>query len=260
MAVKAVHIEVVSDLTTSAFLASLQRFIPIPLEIYSDCGTNFQGAASELRRLWSDPEAQNSVSNAVPCRWHFNPPAAPHFGGLWEAAVKSMKTHLKRVIGTQLLTFEEMCTITQRIEAILNSRPITPLSSDPNDLRVLTPGHFLTDAPLVTLPDPDVTQIPMNRLNLQLLDQFHQSLWKRWSSEYLRLLQVRSKWHHPQPNVTLGDLVLVQAPNLPPTLWKMGRVEAVHPGEDGVVRVVTLRTSDGTLKRPVVKLARLPIN
>ncbi|CAI6367084.1 unnamed protein product [Macrosiphum euphorbiae] len=78
--------------------------------------------------------------------------------------------------------------------------------------------------------------------------------------QYLRLLQVRSKWYHAQPNVTLGDLVLVQAPNLPPTLWKMGRVEAVHPGEDGVVRVVTLRTSDGTLKRPVVKLARLPIN
>ncbi|KAF0705087.1 Integrase catalytic domain-containing protein, partial [Aphis craccivora] len=67
-----------------------------------------------------DPEAQNIVSNAVPCRWHFNPPAAPHFGGLWEAAVKSMKTHFKRVIGTQLLTFEEMCTITQRIESILN--------------------------------------------------------------------------------------------------------------------------------------------
>ncbi|XP_060855180.1 uncharacterized protein LOC132932844 [Metopolophium dirhodum] len=197
MAVKAVHIEVVSDLTTSAFLAALKRFIArrgIPLEIYSDCGTNFQGAASELRRLWSDPEAQNSVSNAVQCRWHFNPPAAPHFGGLWEAAVKSMKTHLKRVIGTQLLTFEEMCTITRRIEAILNSRPITPLSSDPNDLRVLTPGHFLTGEPLVTLPDHDVTQIPMNHLNRwQLLDQFHQSLWKRWSSEYLRSLQVRSK-------------------------------------------------------------------
>ncbi|CAI6364646.1 unnamed protein product [Macrosiphum euphorbiae] len=262
MAVKAVHIEVVSDLTTTAFLASLQRFVArrgIPSEIYSDCGTNFQGAASELRRLWSGPEAQNIFSNAIPCRWHFNPPAAPHFGGLWEAAVKSMKHHLKRVIGTQVLTFEEMCTITHRIEAILNSRPITPLSSDPNDLKVLTPGHFLIGAPLVALPNPDVTQIPMNRLHRwQLLDQFHQSLWKRWSIDYLRSLQVRSKWHRPQSNVTIGDLVLVQAPNLPPTLWKMGRVEEVHPGEDGVVRVVSLRTSDGTLKRPVVKLALLP--
>ncbi|XP_008179890.1 uncharacterized protein LOC103308389 [Acyrthosiphon pisum] len=182
MAVKAVHIEVVSDLTTPAFLASLQRFVArrgIQSEIYSDCGTNFQGAASELRRLWSDPVAQNTFSNAIPCRWHFNPPAAPHFGGLWEAAVRSMKHHLKRVIGTQVLTFEEMCTITHRIEAILNSRPITPFSSDPNDLQALTPGHFLIGAPLVALPDSDVTQIPINRLRRwQLLDQFHQSLWK----------------------------------------------------------------------------------
>ncbi|XP_008178496.1 uncharacterized protein LOC103307865 [Acyrthosiphon pisum] len=194
MAVKAVHIEVVSDLTTPAFLASLQRFVArrgIPSEIYLDCGTNFQGAESELRRLWSDPVAQNTFSNAIPCRWHFNPPAAPHFRGLWEAAVRSMKHHLKQVIGSQVLTFEEMSTITHRIEAILNSRPITPLSSDPNDLQALTPGHFLIGAPLVALPDSDVTQIPMNRLHRwQLLDQFHQSLWKHWSIDYLRSLKV----------------------------------------------------------------------
>lgn len=112
MAVKAVHIEEVSDLTTAAFFVSLQRFIArrgIPSKIYSDYDTNLiQGAATELRCLWSDPVAQNIFSNAISCQWHFNPPAIPHFGGLWEVAVKSMKYHLKRVIGIQVLTFEEM--------------------------------------------------------------------------------------------------------------------------------------------------------
>ncbi|XP_008187368.1 uncharacterized protein LOC103310535 [Acyrthosiphon pisum] len=128
--------EMVSDLTTLAFLASLKRFVArrgIPSEIYSNCGTNFQDAGSELRRLWSDPVAQNTFSNTIPCRWHFNPPAAPHFGGLWEAAVKSMKNHLKRAIGTQVLScqtrshlqeerqtsLKNECAITKKLQWLL---------------------------------------------------------------------------------------------------------------------------------------------
>ena len=88
----------------------------------------------------------------------------------------------------------------------------------------------------------------------------YQSFWKRWSTDYLTSLQSRSKWTHQQPNVNIGDLTLVQTPNQPPTYWKLRRIEEVHLGIDDIVRVVTVRTSDNVLKRPVVKLAKLPID
>jgi len=73
---------------------------------------------------------------------HFNPPGAPHFGGLWEAGVKSVKLPLNRILSDYRLTFEELTTVFCQVEECLNSRPLTPLSSDPNDLDVLTSGHF----------------------------------------------------------------------------------------------------------------------
>jgi len=78
-------------------------------------GTNFQGADNVLRPHPQDPHSLGLFSAAIPYQWHFNPIAAPHFGGLWEAAVKSVKYHLQRVIESQLLTFEEMTTLTHRI-------------------------------------------------------------------------------------------------------------------------------------------------
>lgn len=102
---------------------------------------------------------------------------------------KSVKFHLKRVIGTQTLTYEEFRTLTTRIEGILNSRPLTPISTDPHDYKTLTPGHFLIGQPIQTIPEIDVTQTPLNRLTRwQLIRQMHQSFWKRWAREYLTTL------------------------------------------------------------------------
>jgi len=264
MSVKAVHLEIVSDLTTDAFLAALDRFVArrgTPAHLYSDCGTNYVGAARQLKAIFKDTAVQERMTAHLPCIWHFNPPAAPHFGGLWEAAIKSTKFHMAHVIGTQILTFEEILTLVTRIEGILNSRPLTPASSDPNDLVPLTPGHFLIGQPLHALPESDVTQIPLNRLDRwQLIRQCHQSFWKRWAKEYLTTLQGRQKWFHQGLNLAVGDMVIVEAPNRPPSEWRLGRVTEVHPGQDKIVRVVTVRTQDGTYKRPVVKLVRLPVD
>ncbi|XP_027844862.2 uncharacterized protein LOC114125425 [Aphis gossypii] len=124
MTVKAVHLEIVTDLSTDAFLAALDhRFVArrgIPSNIYSDCGTNYVGAARQLRTLFRDTKAQDRLSSHLSCTWHFNPPAAPHFGGIWEAGIKSVKNHLKHVIGQQVLTYEEFLTLITRIEGILN--------------------------------------------------------------------------------------------------------------------------------------------
>ncbi|XP_057329854.1 uncharacterized protein LOC130670463 [Microplitis mediator] len=272
LAVKAVHIEVVTDLTTEAFLAALQRFIGRRgkcSNIYSDNGTNFVGANNslkELNDLWNDPQHNQRVHDFAThkgIRWHFIPTRAPSFGGLWEAAVKSFKHHLKRAIGTTLFTYEEFNTIVINIEAILNSRPLTPLSSDPNDLQSLTPGHFLIGDTLTSLPEHDYREIPENRLSRwQHLQQIRQHFWNRCSKEYLNELNIRHKWSTKgQPEtIKIGTVVLIKEDNLPPLQWRMGLITNVHPGADGVIRVVTVKTSTGNVERCIRKIAPLPVN
>ncbi|KAF0721556.1 Integrase catalytic domain-containing protein, partial [Aphis craccivora] len=261
--VKAVHLEVVSDLSTDAFLAAFDRFVArrgLPSDVYSDCGTNFVGANKLLRALIISLEGQAAISNSrACCNWHFNPPSAPHFGGLWEAAVRSTKRLLIRIIGTHVFTYEEFTTILCRVEAVLNSRPLTPTSTDPHDLDCLTPGHFLIGQPLLAVPPrscPDAA--PNLNKRWKLLDQCHQAFWRRWSNEYLTTLQERSKWTADTPSVNVNDMVIIVDNQSPPLTWRLGRVIDVVPGSDGRVRVARVLTRAGEVVRPVVKLVRLP--
>lgn len=254
---KAVHLELVSDLTSEAFLACLRRFIARRGRcnlILSDCGTNFVGASRQLAKY------MKTASSAENIEWKFNPPASPNFGGLWEAGIKATKLHLKRVIGEQILTFEESYTVLAQIEAVLNSRPLCPLSSDPADLNVLTPGHFLTLEPLTAVPEPTLIDCKANRLSRwQLLRQMHDNFWKRWQSEYLHTLQQRQKWWNPSLQLNPGDLVLIKNELTPPLQWRRARIVKLHPGNDGVSRVATVRTDNGIVQRPINKLCLLPI-
>lgn len=260
--VKAVHLEVVSDLTTDAFLAALQRFVArrgLPTDIYTDCGTNFVGAANQFRDLLKDPSHRGRLSTGMHCEWHFNPPAAPHFGGLWEAAVRSAKSLLVRIMGEHTFTLEEFGTILCRVEAILNSRPLTPSSTDPAEVDCLTPGHFLIGQPLLAVPEADIPTTTRTMINRwKLLNQCVQSFWHRWRDEYLHTLQSRNRWTSDAPNLSVGDMVVVKDPHAPPLKWNFARVCEIMPGADGVVRVVRLRIRDGFLVRPVVKLVKLP--
>ncbi|XP_046666600.1 uncharacterized protein LOC124358342 [Homalodisca vitripennis] len=269
LATKAVHLEVVTDMTSEAFIAAFKRFISrrgIVTNMYSDNGTNFVGAERELRELqdlFTNEEHQRRIveeSTAHLIKWHFIPPRSPHFGGLWEAAVRSVKHHLKRVVANASLTFEEFYTTLTMIEACLNSRPLTPLSTDPNDLSPLTPGHFLTGDALTALPEPNICYIQLNRLShWQGTQQIAQHFWTRWSKEYLSLLQQRPKWRSEAANIQLNQLVLLKEDNLPPLKWVTGRVVAVHPGADNRIRVATVKTSSGTFRRAVNKLCILPL-
>jgi len=269
MVTKAVHLEVVADLTTDGFIAALTRFVSrrgLCADIYSDCGTNFVGADAVLRRLINEQfnsskskETIDRFSTQRGINFHFNPPAAPHQGGLWESAVKSAKHHLRRVMGDTVLTLSQFMTLATQVEAMLNSRPLTPLSSDPSDLTALTPGHFLIGAPLASVPEPEVHDVPNNRLkHWHLVQAFHQRIWKRWSLEYLHTLQQRGKWTLKTDSLKVGDLVLVHTPSSPLN-WPLARVTNIHPGADGVVRVVDLKTQSGHLTRPAIKVFPLPL-
>ncbi len=179
-ATKALHLELVSDLTTEACLAALNRFVARRGRvnvIHSDQGTNFVGAFRQLQTL------MKNVFESEGILWKFSPPSSPNFGGIWEISVISVKTHLNRVIGGHILTFEELSTLLAQIESVLNSRPLCPMSSDPQDLNPLTPGHFLTMSPFVAFPEPNLSGSKISRLSRwQLLSKCHQDFWARWST------------------------------------------------------------------------------
>ncbi|XP_037931336.1 uncharacterized protein LOC119666126 [Teleopsis dalmanni] len=201
MSSKAIHLEAVSDLSSEAFVAALKRFFSRrgkSAHLYSDNGTNFIGALKKL-----DKEFGNAIKNntsmvpilaAEKIEWHFIPPASPHFGGIWEAAVKSTKYHLKRVIGETKLTFEEMTTLLNQIEAVLNSRPLCYISSEIDSIDVLTPGHFLIGRSILDEPEAEVK----NNISLvdrwKLLQKIKTDFWKKWKKEYVPSLQKRNNW------------------------------------------------------------------
>lgn len=227
MATKAVHLEVVSDLSTEAFMADLKRLFSRrgkAKAIYSDNATNFMGASRELNELYDLVQSEKhneKIQNFLiheKISWNFIPPRAPHFGSLWEAAVKSFKHHFTRIVGDTLLTFEQLETYTIEIEAILNSRPIFPMSSDPNDFHPLNPGHFLIGGPLTSYPQADLTTIPSNRLtSWQHAQKLRQHFWKRWSKEYLHHLNTRNKWSSGSTqDIKIGQLVIIKEDNAPP--------------------------------------------
>ncbi|XP_047020735.1 uncharacterized protein LOC124630779 [Helicoverpa zea] len=250
---KAVHLEVVSDLTSEAFILCIRRFVARrgkPYAIYCDNGRNFIGACNELGRMLQ--KSQDSVFNYSAnegIRFVFGPAYSPHFGGIWEAGIKSSKHHLKRVAGEACLTFEELATLFSQIEAILNSRPLSPLSSDPNDPTPLTPGHFLVGRPLTAVPSPPITALRPNRY--ELIEKIRQQFWSRWQKEFLAEMQQRSRWRTQQQGLNCGDLVLLREANLPPLQWRLGRVTRLHPGPDGVSRVADVTTTKGTVTRAV---------
>lgn len=266
LSTKAIHLELVGDMTSESFLGALKRFVArrgICQEIYSDNGTNFIGANNQLRQTFNKLIAGSQIisdfSSSFYISWHFNPPSAPHFGGIWEAGIKSAKFHLKRVIGSTILTFEEMGTLLAEIESTLNSRPICALHAA--DIDVLTPSHFLIGHPATKIPEISITHLkPSYLTRWQMVQQLSQHFWRRWHVEYLASLQPKPKWRDHQIQIKVGDIVVIKEESLSVNQWPIGKVIKLHPGSDDITRVVTLITKSGEIKRPTSKLVILPIS
>ena len=226
LSTKAIHIELVSDLSSECFLAAFKRFSSRRGRIqclYSDQGTNFKGASKLLeidcmraQNTWN--KELSSSFDKMCTKWNFIPPAYPHFGGLWEAGVKSIKTHLVKTIGNACLTFEEFSTLLVQIEGVLNSRPLSPLTDNPEDYSALTPAHFLIGEPIVSPPEgfinPD-TKSGIKRW--QYIQKLRQNFWLQWKSEYIHRLQRRPKWLNANRNLIVNDLVIITDERYPPT-------------------------------------------
>ncbi|XP_055590106.1 uncharacterized protein LOC129742256 [Uranotaenia lowii] len=271
-ATRAVHIEAVSKLTTKACLAAFRRFIArrgVVGHVYSDNGTNFQGAAKEMRDWYQkiqSPDHNHRMANFLAgggTQWHFNVPGVPHMGGLWEAGIKSAKRHLNIVAGNAKLTFEEFSTLLTEIEAILNSRPLSPQTSDPNDLRPLTPGHFLIGRPIIEANEgaqyPNSADLPYD-VRFKYVTQLKNHFWERWSREYIPELMVKGKWQRPLNPLKEGDLVLIRSKNLVVAQWRLGRIVKLHPSPYDRPRLATIKVQSAEIVQTVHNLSKIPIN
>ena len=143
---RAVHLELLSSLSTASFVKGFSRFIARrgrPAVVFSNNGTNFVGTENELKRLnWSVIAEYSAVKRI---KWKFNPPSAAWWGGWWERIVRIIKQLLRRVLAKASVNYEDMLTILCDCESVINSRPLTYMSSDSNDLVPLTPNLFVGD-------------------------------------------------------------------------------------------------------------------
>ncbi len=268
---RAIHIELCSSLEADEFRAAFQRFCArrgCPTNVYSDNGTNFVGTFNEIQEIQqlldSSKNAISSLYTHQPLHWHFIPPRTPHFGGIWEAGVKSMKVQLRKLISPHPLRFQELVTILTEVEAILilNSRPLSPLNSTEldNDL-VLTPGHFLIGRPIKAPPTkPACTAKLSNLRRWSLVQRLQQDLWQAWSACYLQSIQARNKWKSKSVNIAVNDIVFVKDESLSTQRWPLGRVTMVYPGDDGHIRTVDLICNGKTYRRSIHRLIKIEMD
>ena len=257
---RAVHLTCVQDLSTSAFLQALERFVSIrgaPALILSDNATCFRGADNEIRELQLrlDQSQVRSKCLKFNTQWKFGPPGGPHHQGTVERMVQEVKKSMRHIVRADKLSFVEWETIFTQISALLNSRPLTALSSSPLDDPPLTPNHFLIgrgDLPCPQVPCDDY--IGDARKRRELCNSMVDGFWRRWMTNIQKLSPCH-KWSSARENLVKGDVVLVIEDNAARGQWKMAKVMEVYPGSDNLIRVVDVKRADGhVLKRPVTKL------
>ncbi|UYV65491.1 hypothetical protein LAZ67_3004509 [Cordylochernes scorpioides] len=257
--VGAIHLEVVSDLTAEAFIATLRRFTSrrgLLSDFFSDNAKNFKLANRFLLDFYRELNIQNFCAQRG-IRWHFiPPPPVPHFGGLWEAGIKSVKSNLIKVTKSAILNFEVFYPLLTQIEAILNSRPLLPLDSNFDSyfkikMQPLAISFFYYNM-------RNNKRNSLRKSHWKCIQSMKNSFWKKWSQDYLNLLQGRPRWHKTDQDLQSGQLCTHETDSTPPHHWPLARIIDTCKGPDGHVRDVDLKTPKNVLKRPITKIAPLP--
>ena len=266
---RAVHVELLFNMSADAMVNAIIRFAarrPGIRRFTSDCGTNLVGANNILKK---ELEAWNRSSTSElqrrGLRWDFITPRTPHYGGVWERIVALFKRHLASISTGAILHVDAFNTAVVEVEGILNRRPLTALSDDPNDSEALTPNHILNPSTSGHAPldlaqqgvnsDADSAKIQWRRAQSRV-DAF----WKSWRVEYLSLLHARSKWSRSEKDFAVDDMVIVMDETLPRHNWSLGRVMGVE-GSSAHVRRAHIRRQDGKIvTKDRTKLVRLELD
>ncbi|RXN31543.1 hypothetical protein ROHU_004747 [Labeo rohita] len=263
MSTRAVHIEVIESMNTASCINALRRFFAVrgpAKQLRSDRGTNFIGASQELGM---QPAKENQTSllkylHENGCTWEFNPPHASHMGGAWERMIGVTRRILDGMLLQKKhahLTHEVLCTLMAEVSAIINARPLVPVSADPYSPFILTPAMLLTQKPIVPVQFENYTEKDLLKCQWKRVQALANEFWSRWRKEYISTLQPRRKWHETHRNLHPGDVVLLKQVQSPRNDWPLGLITSVFPGNDGRVRKVEVRTTSGsnvkTFLRPI---------
>jgi transposase InsO family protein len=270
-ATRALHLEVVEDLSEETFLKAFRRFASrksLPQKMVSDNGSTYLSAAEELKRLFQSISLKEAF-NRRGVDWQFIPKRAPWYGGFWERLIGLTKTVLKKVLGRTHVTLSSLQTIIVEIEAVLNDRPLTHVSSDIEDEEPLTPSHLLYGRRITSLPhpiveddeidDPTFGNISEITKRAQIQALILQHFWSRWKAEYLTSLREFHKTTGKNnQTIRVGEVVLIHDDS-PRIKWKLAVIEDLITGNDGLIRAANLRTSTGQTNRPIAKLYPLEV-
>ena len=254
-----------SSLDAESFLSCLRRFISRrgpPVRIYSDNGGCFVSGEKELRKafIFHTKNTLRQFSTPHSIEWVFIPPKSPNFSGVWERVVGVIKRVFKAIMPhTDKMTDEVLTTVFCEVEAIVNGRPLTKLSSDPKDFTPLTPNMLLT-LRQHEIPSDIGSASDAYRSRYKYIQFLSKMFWQRWIKYYLPSLNVRSKWRTKTRNIRIGELVLVCETGLPRGVWPLALVEQVFTSKDGNVRSVLLRTKVNTLHRPITQIVPLELD
>ncbi|XP_073718035.1 uncharacterized protein [Misgurnus anguillicaudatus] len=230
LASRAVHLEMLEDMTTDAFINALRCFISLRgavSHLYCDQGSNFVGAKNELKEALKqcDAEALKAFLADRQCEFIFNAPSASHAGGVWERQIRSIRNVLNITIAQcpGRLDDASLRTLLYEAMAIVNSRPLNVDGiNDPMTLEPLTPNHLVLMNSKVALPPPgkfvkeDMYAAKRWRRVQFLTEQF----WSRWKKEYLLNVSTRQKWHVPRRNLQIDDIVIIKEDTLPRNQWQ----------------------------------------
>ncbi|XP_075259525.1 uncharacterized protein LOC142351282 [Convolutriloba macropyga] len=229
----------------------------LPERIHSDNALYFTGTAKTFEESsFTTKEIQKYAESRKIAR-NFIPPGASHFGGTWERLIGMSKRLFFNITGSRKLQEDSFSTLICQVEALLNSRPLTSVSSDiRRDVESLTPGHFLTGK-TTGLPS-DTTFSSNDRGTGKLwnnVNSIMNEFWTRLLKEYLPTLRQRRKRHSTVAGIDVGDMVWILENNKPRGILQLGRVQKVNKGKDNVVRSCLVKTSNGDFVKPAVKLS-----
>lgn len=261
MVTRAIHLELVETLTTEQFMLALRRMMSRRGRcrmMLSDNAKTFKKASDIVQKIFKKQDEIRDKLEQEGIRWKFITERAPWHGGFYERMVGSVKRPLKKVLGKSKLTLIELMTVLTEVEAMVNSRPLTMVSSDTEDWSPITPGHLAIGRSPQALPNVDkVTAQSTLGKRWQYQQSLMKQFWNRWTTEYLLQLQQMRKWTDVRDNLQVGDVVFLAEEGKRKGDWILAKVEELHPGRDNLVRSVTVKTAAGLRRRPVQKLRLL---
>lgn len=266
---RAVHLELLPDMTAETCLLALKRFFArrgLSKIIYSDNAQTFKRVKRELQLShFLDDETTAAFLAKNNIDWKFIAPHAPWWGGWWERLVRSIKLRLKKSLGKASITFEECLTVLIQIESLLNTRPLTYVHNSPEEPLPLTPMHFLIGRMSNQINQEkreteEVTTRSEYVKRVRHREEIMKKFWKRWQLEYLNELRNFKLNGKEKRIIKEGDIVLEMRDDRKRGKWKLAKVVEIHVGRGGIPRSAKIRTSDGMVERAVQRLIPLEIS